>query len=601
MIEWTIPKAGALTGYTEETQSSSTSYTLILERVGSGDAEIYSDSGESAFFGSSYTVHGDTGSTTFWSSSSSGTDTHFTLGGTDGYSGSGSSSHTQQTTSAQLSVAAQTSTTDTRQLFFASTILTTVGGYVWTYESSSFYQNPTVLTIYSTETASASETFDTTTESGTTLEGGLADTILQAADSEVIWYYSAITNWSGLSAATNRATSTTRITISPTYSTALLLKVTEQTSGTATTVAGNVSTQWSRSESSYSTNYTTAIPTQETETVVVSTRLPNVTATQTRYCLTTQTASLEATVFESQSSSIAATDGATQVGTLAFSTYKNPGAFYSGSLEWDALRTENSVYTFTKSAPIALCRAYQSSTATSNINTTFDVDYTSSEGGASGTSSGKNVDQNCYLPLPPSCVASIGESLQRSKFVVKAAKIGTAKGLWFEIDVATTLQDVTYAFQARSALTTVFPAESRGVATYNSDSVTFTRSTQLTGQSESTTTTSSALLELAGGSTTTTLAPGPISAWGGYPGEGETFANVAGGTGGVYRNRIGGQTIAIQPGATTFSNSSPLSFYEPIYGIVAPLGFDEQTQPSFGYWVADRNSTALPPVMPPDA
>jgi hypothetical protein len=601
MIEWTIPKEDVLTGYTEQTQSSSTSYTIILERVGTGYAELYSDSGQTVFGGTSYTSHAATGSTTFWSSSSSATDTHFTLNGTDGYSGSGSSSQTQQTTSAQPSVAAQTSTTDTRQLFFESTVLTTIEGYVWTYESSSFFETETVLTIYSIANASASSTFDTTTESGTTLQGGLADTILQAEDSEVIWYYSAITNWEGLSAATNRATSATRITISPTYFTALLPKVTEQTNGTATLVLGNVSTQWSRSQSSYSINYTTALPTQETEIFVVSTHLPNLTGTRTRFCLTTETESLEVTVFESLSSSIAATDGKTQIATLAASSHKNPGTFYSGGLEWDALRTEPTVYTFTKSAPIALCQAYQSSTATSNANTTFDVDYTSSEGGASGTSSGKTIDQNYYAPLPPSCSIAIGESLQRSKFVPKAAKIGSSSGLWYEINADTTLQNVTYAMQARSALTTIFPTESQGVVTYYSDTVTFTRSTQVTGQTGSTTTTSTALLELAGGSTTTTLAPGPISAWGGYPGEGETFANVAGGSGGVYRNRIGGQTIAIEPGATTFLNSSPLSFFEPIYGIVAPLGFDEQTQASFGYWIAPRNSTALPPAMPPDA
>jgi hypothetical protein len=306
-------------------------------------------------------------------------------------------------------------------------------------------------------------------------------------------------------------------------------------------------------------------------------------------------------VFESFSSSLAANEGRTQVGTLATAKYKAPGKFYSGDLRWDALRTESILHTFTKSAAIALCSAYRSSTETSNANTTFDDDYTSSEGGASGTSSGKTIDQNYYAPLPPSCGISIGESLQRSKFVPKAAKIGSASGLWYQINADTTLQNVSYAMQARSALTTIFPTEFQGVVTYNSDSVTFTRSTQLTGQTESTTTTSSALVHLAGISTTATLAAGPIGAWGGYPASGETFANVAGGNGGVYRNRIGGATAAIEPGATTFSAFAPLSFFEPIYGIVAPLGYDEQTQASFGYWIAPRNSTALPPAMPPDA
>ena len=604
MIEWTIPKAGVLTGYTEETQTSSTSFAIRQERIATGGTELYTDSGRTAYSAKRYTSYALTWSTTFFSWSSSETYTFFTfIGGpgsyTDGFSGSSSSEEIQQTTS-QQSAPAQTSTTETSEYTFAVSLTTATTGSGWSYASSSFFTVSANTTDNTTSAQTGTVTFDTTTESGTLVLSGLADTILQAAISEVIWYYSAITDWSGLSAATNSATSATRITISPTYVTALLPKVTQQTNGTATTVLGNVSTQWTQSLSSYLTNYTTTLPSQEIATVVVSTHLPNLTGTQTRFRPTTESASLEDTVFASFSSSIAAAAGKTQIGTLATSSYKSPGTLYSGSLEWDALRTEAVVHTFTKSAPIALCLAYQSSTETSQVDDNTANFYTSSQGGASGNSSGRSIDQNDYAPLPPSCSVSVGPVVGQSKFVPRAAKLGTSSGYWFELDVSDTISDVTYAPQARSPLTTVMPTTA-SVATYNSDSVTFTKSTQISGETGTTTTTSSGVIQIAGTSTTTTFATGPIGIWGGYPGEGETFANLAGATRGVYRDRIGGETIAIEPGATTFSTFAPLSFLEPIYGIVAPMGFDEQTRPAFGYWTEARNSTALPPTMPPNA
>ena len=96
------------------------------------------------------------------------------------------------------------------------------------------------------------------------------------------------------------------------------------------------------------------------------------------------------------------------------------------------------------------------------------------------------------------------------------------------------------------------------------------------------------------------VAAGPIGIWGGSPASGETFANIAA-TDGVYRNRIGGETSSFRRGATTFSTSLALSSFFPIQGFGPPLGQDVETRPSFGYWTEARNSTALPPTMPPDA
>ena len=191
----------------------------------------------------------------------------------------------------------------------------------------------------------------------------------------------------------------------------------------------------------------------------------------------------------------------------------------------------------------------------------------------------------------------MGNILSQSKFVPRAAKLGTSSGYWFELNVSDTIEDRTYAYQCRSFQTTLMPTTASFV-TYNSDSVTFTKSTLISGQPG--TITSSAVLQVSGNSTTTTFAAGPIGIWGGLPAEGETFANIAG-TDGVYRNRIGGETSSFRRGATTFSTSLPLSSFFPIQGFGPPLGQDVETRPSFGYWTEARNSTALPPTMPPDA
>jgi hypothetical protein len=216
---------------------------------------------------------------------------------------------------------------------------------------------------------------------------------------------------------------------------------------------------------------------------------------------------------------------------------------------------------------------------------------------AGGASSGKTINQNTYLPQPPICGTSMPGFVNQSKFVPRAAKLGTSSGYWFELDVSDTIEDKTYAYQGRSFLTTLMPTTA-SAATYNSDSITFTRSTLISGQPA--TITSSAVLQVAGNSTTTTFAAGPIGIWGGSPAEGETFANIAG-LDGVYRNRIGGETSSFRRGATTFSDSLPLSSFFPIKGFGPPLGADVETRPSFGYWTEARNSTALPPTMPPDA
>jgi hypothetical protein len=609
MIAWTIPRAKVLTGYTEETAGNSASTTAGEGRTvtANGFTASFRESGTTTSSGISYTSHGASGSTTYFSFFAS----HSTAGTSDSplydttfSTESFTTSSSGITTASLISVAAQTSTTTTAEYTFAVSLTTATTGSGWSYSSSSFFTVSTGTTENTTSAQTGTVTLDATTESGTVLLSGLADTILQAAGSEVIWYYSSITNWSGITAATDRATSTTRLTISPLVVLTALPKVTASTSQGSTGVAGNTSHSYNYPDTTYESQYTTTTTTSSNNTTAFLSVLPNDTISGTITAATSTTSSFSSLLVESDEGTIEAKDGSTRV--LSFATVShdaNQGTFYSGSLlTWDAPRTTTTLYSLTVFAPIALCEASQSSssytvsglTTFSNVPGDTSENFFESEG---GYTSGKTIDQNTYLPQLPICGLTIGGPLSQSKFVPKAAKIGTACGYWFELNVSDTITDVTYAQQARPPLTTVMPTTAT-VATYNSDSVTFTKSTLISGQAA--TITSSAILQVAGASTTTTMSSGPIGVWGGSPASGETFANVAS-TDGVYLNRIGGETSSFRRGATTFSTSLPLSSFFPIQGFGPPLGQDVETRPSFGYWTEARNSTALPPTMPPNA
>lgn len=598
MIEWTIPRVNALTGYSEATESNFTEFSYRNVRI-DGEFGLATESGKTAFGGTSFTSHGETGQTTFSSFSSSFSFTFANQGiPEDGVSDSDVFATGGQTTSSRQTIAAATSTVDTREIGVSRTVLTAVSTSVWTNTSDSFFTISSTVVAITNENVITTQSFDTTTHDDTTFDGLLHDTIVQAESSEVIWYHKIITNWKGLSAATNEASSDTRITITPHFQLVEIPRVTQLTTQDATSLLGNVAHQWTHEESSYSFDFKQEVATETTVTIVTQTHLPNLTATQTRFALTTETTSMQVTLFDRSEKQLAADEASTRERTLATSSFKQPGVYYSGKLEWDALRTTNVQFTFTTQSPIVLCRLSASSTET-NEDIPDINGFSFSASGASGFSSALNVEQNQFVFLPPSCQTSIGQEVKQSKFVPRAAKNGSSSGLFYELNVETTLQNVTYAAQARNELTTIFPAEIKGVVTFNSDSVTFTRSAQLDGQTTTTTTTATALVRVAGESTTTTVASGPISVWGGYPAQDETFANVAAGSGGVYRNQNNGQTIAVEAGATTFTNSVQQSYLLPILGIVAPIGLDEQTQPSFGYFVVARNSSALPPAMPP--
>jgi hypothetical protein len=356
MIAWTIPREKVLTGYTQQTAGDSSSIldtdTYQFSNTFTGGASL---SRTYTFAGSSYTSHGATGSTTYFSSSSSAESTvsnrlnDSTNSFSDSFSSSGS------TTSSLFSYAAQTSTTETYEYTFAVSLTTATTGSGWSYASSSFFTVSTDTTDNTTSVQTGTVTLDATTESGTVLYGGLADTILQAAGSEVIWYYSSITNWSGITAATQRATSTTRVTIPPLMVLTALPQVTATTNQNSTGVAGNTSHSYSYEDSTYESQYTTTSATTTISTNVLLGDLPNETLTFTPTIARSSAASFVATLFYSDESSVGATDGSTRVLSSATVSHDaTPGTFYSGSLlTWDALRTTTTSYSLTTTAPIA--------------------------------------------------------------------------------------------------------------------------------------------------------------------------------------------------------------------------------------------------------
>ena len=109
-------------------------------------------------------------------------------------------------------------------------------------------------------------------------------------------------------------------------------------------------------------------------------------------------------------------------------------------------------------------------------------------------------------------------------------------------------------------------------------------------------TTKSALIGVAGATQTVALSQ-PIGNFGGAAGEGETFVQTA--QPGVYKNRINGQTTRFNGSASVVTPglSQSVALWQPIKD-VRNLAASTNANPLA--WVEFRNSTALPPAMPPE-
>ena len=630
MISWTVPTTAAvLTGLTSQTESGQASRLYANSQTGTAPPANYdfNSSTDGKFSGESWTSHGVNGSTTFQSSSASNAYSvsehvrYTVISETYGEEGYGtvedqfvfsttftSSSETTFSTSIISSidpVDRETSTVATRDYTFASVFETTANWSGWTTSSATngsvgFFIAETTTIIFSTRTDSTSSTYKTVTIDGTIAGGNATATVVEAEAGEVLFSFSPPDLWRK-SAATNLAQSDTHFTIVPSIASSQLMAATfvDEASIAGTNVTtinelrGNSSSSWSISEYVYSSTYRTSTTSTTQQTIVSRGSLPNQTEATSGIAITTTERNYQSTVWASSSASH---DGLASTYEKSFCTTTHAaqhGKFWHGSLSWDVIRTTEFSTTFTDTKPIALNSSSYYINSYSFVYLPSDVpNFTETQEGVNKDGSGRTVRQNTTRALRPVCGTAIGGDPSQIKFVPTGVELGTNRGGWFTLGAATTLSNYSLvnAGAAPRRVSTIMPSTYSG-ATYNAQSVTFTK------ESGTETTTSSTLIGVSGTSSTA-LVSGIFGIWGGAPASQETFANICGG--GVYVNRLDGITSSFEAGATTFTDTQFVSKMEVLTAIYPPIGSGESTRKTI-YWVVPRNSTALPPAMPPDA
>lgn len=633
MISWTVPTTAAvLTGLTSQTSSIRQSNIFAVSQTSESYNSDFNSSTNHQSAGLSWTSHGVNGSSTYesWSSSNSYSfyeNIRLTSVSYDEEGNSGESPTTISTSSTSSSessfsasstagidpVDSATSTTASRAYTFASVFQTTANWPGWTTSSATngsvgFFTAEKTTSIFSTRTDSASSTYKTVTVDGTIAGGNVAATVVEAEAGEVLFYFSPPDLWQK-SAATNLAQSDTRFTIVPSIATSQLMAVTEVDEASVVltdvtsskTLAGNSSSSWSISESVYSFTYKASTTTTAQQTNVSRGSLPNQTQATSTTAVTTTERNVQSFVWTSSSGSH---DGLSSTYAKSFCTTTHAaqhGKFWHGSISWDAIRTVEFSTTFTGVSSVAVNRRSAYNNSYSVVRTysndgpdlpTFVPSLTSTSASLNGESSGRTVQQNTTRALRPVCGTAIGGEASQIKFVPTGVELGASRGGWFTIGAATTLTNYSRvnAGAAARRFSTIMPSTYSGT-TYNAQSVTFTK------ESGTDTTTSSTLIGISGASSTAEV-NGIFGIWGGKPASQETFANIC--VGGVYRNQIDGFTSSFEAGATTFTDTQSVSKMEVVTAIYPPLGNGESTRKTI-YWTVARNSTALPPAMPPNA
>jgi hypothetical protein len=637
MIAWAVSTTGILTGYTTASRSQSVSadYGATETSPSGGATTFFTVFGSDSYYAfTSKNSRGTTSSyyfTTAADISSSFTSSSTGLDGTSTttFTDSGSyyslfpSSTTESSSGFLATIQSQTSTTETFADNKETTYQTTASISVWTTSQSEssdsvqFYQTTTTIETWTASTHSFQSTRDaTTTASGSMIESATA-LVAQAKtgrpDAEVIYYISSTAlPWLALSAASAIAQTATRITLANIYSTIAAPKITVTKDENGFEIVPSFS--WSNSSSSYSAQFTTsATATTQTTLVTDSTILPNQTVTSTGQIARTTTTSFSANLWTSSSGSCSGQDSTTTSFSELATSSTAPGSSWLGSLSWNIPRTT----TATRAATAPTIAAY-----VRNMSDAVGLGLTNNGYFYNGES-GQTADQNIALVVPPQVTTAIVGNVAQAKFVPVFAQIGTSKGQWFTVGASTSFGNTftstssgtsgsassdtssttfstsspgpSYASVSRSQGTTIFPQTIDG-ASYGLSRLTYT------SQNGSGRTTTTATLGVEGESKTTVIGS-IIGIAGGSPNSSEAFAETfAYGVtaAGVFKNRIGGSTTTFDAGATTFTQSQVASFFEPITALVPALGTGSTAMfPVF--WAVPRNSTALPPALPPNA
>jgi hypothetical protein len=603
MIAWIVSTNGILTGLTSESSSYSWTVdfgnTVTAENGGSTYFNTGSASGSSYSFssqnssGTTSSFHseffGDESASTSESATFLDGTSTITVEGSDRFSETVGGITSDSSSGLLTTMQSQTSTTETYVANKTeSTQRTSIVSFWTTSQNQStdpvlFYPETTTANVYSSTLTTEQLVRDATTTISGTMVSSATAFVVQANtsgfDAEIIHYLSSTHSWDGLSAASAVANTATRATLSNLYLTTeapkIFVNVAFDTDGGAYDV-GIPSFSWSN-EINYSTQLTTSTATiLPLTTVVDSTILPNETATTEGVAKTTTSLSLSANLWSGNSGECSEQSKTTTAIVNVATSSAAAGSSWFGSLSWNAIRTGIATLAATTSTEAAYER---------NMSQTGSVSTY-----AEGRASGFTVEKNIALVIPPQPTTAMVQNVRQSKFVPAFAQISTSSGQWFVVE-RSTFSSASFVRLSRSEGKTAFPKTQDGES-YGLSALTYSV------ESGTSTTTSTASLGVSGGSTTTMLL-NAVGLAGGSPNISEFFAYGVS-TAGVFKNRIDGQTTTLDVGATTFSESQSLSFFEPITGLVPVAGIGSTALfPVF--WAVPRNSTALPPTMPPNA
>jgi hypothetical protein len=500
----------------------------------------------------------------------------------------------------------QTSTTETYSSFYTTYTTTTFSadgdeiGFVpfWTTSSAedgavSFYEGDGTLASFAQEQITSRQaTRDITTQLTETAAGRFPfATVYQAetrdATAELLyWISDPLISWSGYAPASDAATSGTRFTAHPSYATAQKIVVAGGATTTASASAPEITTlvDWG------STTQNTGQKTRAIAWFV----LPNLTQTFAQSTRTTTTAELSSTLFAETEWTVGHGGNAEQSNTTR------------SAVTWNTYPTtvlrQFGQQTFATTALTGL------SAETTVLTTAIATKATSYSIGVVVGLAAFGTEGQTYEAAGNEVIHNSGKittnvepgGISRSAFSTTGAVLGSEVSGWMSIDTSepVTLFDPPFDFAtaydgANVGGRTLRPA-TNVYLTINSDSLTWTISTNTTG-GETTQTTTSTVVQLAGESLTTEIATTgrPFHA-GGLPlGPGATYVDTP--RRGAYKDRIGGTTTSFVGAATalTEGESAPIYSWVPITYIDFPVA---ATNANPIVWAVPRNSTALPPA-----
>jgi hypothetical protein len=510
---------------------------------------------------------------------------------------SGSTYSTAETIASAATFLVETSTVDTYEFSYDTFTTITQEGFApfWTTSlgaSSSvrFYQdNGTVVTAAQVESTTIQATRETTTTNGETSVGRSPfATVYQADAKEVLYVVSnPLQPWSGFSAASNIAKSGTRTTAYPFYLT-----------GSKIIVPGGQTTTISLLEPESTTVVQFQGSTQSSQTVTVAqafTVLPNITATATQAERTTTNQSISQALFFEDTFTLGY-DGIfrpqqsiTTRSAISWATYPTTVFRQSGPQTFQSTQRTNVFRTesFTIAAIATSAISYEEGIVPGLV-ALKTIGNTYAAGGNEVIYHGGKLQ------------TAICGNMARNAFSTTGAVLGTKKGGWMSlsgtqsVDLYNGVGGYATAYAGDNVGgRTLLPLTNASI-TLNSDSITWTLSTNA-AQGEATSTTTSAVVEVAGSSLTTSANTNgrPLHAGAESVGVGATYVDTP--EQGVYQDQINGETTSFIGDATAYTEgqSNQMRRWLPITFLDFPQA---GTNADPIVWAVPRNSTNLPPA-----